>query len=68
MQAAFLQPACKNIVYTSNFCQWSELCNKSGIGSRNKKLFCLGICFFIFLKKQMPNHYFISPPEAAKYL
>jgi len=37
----------------------------------NKKIFCLVAFFFIFLqknKKKATKHYFISPPEAAKYL
>jgi hypothetical protein len=43
--------------------------NKSIDDPLNKKVFCLGACFFIFLKKikkQAPKYHFISPPEAAK--
>jgi hypothetical protein len=38
----------------------------------SKKIFCFVACFFDFFikksKKQATKHYFISPPEAAKYL
>jgi hypothetical protein len=46
------------------------LCNKSLDDPFNKKIFCLGACFLIFLekiKKQAPKHHCVSPPEAAKY-
>jgi len=37
----------------------------------SKKIFCLFAFFLIFskkIKKKANKHYFISPPEAAKYL
>jgi hypothetical protein len=46
------------------------LCYKPIKGFGDKKIFCLGACFLIFLekiKKQAPKHHFISPPKAAKY-
>jgi hypothetical protein len=45
--------------------------HKSVKAPLSKKMFCLVACFLIFskkIKKQATKHYFISPPEAAKYL